>query len=92
MVSSVHKSATSGEVVNYIGISIDITDRKAKEERIRFLAQHDVLTELPNRALCQQRLGEAIASARHTGEKVAVLVHRPGPIQAHQRHPGPPHR
>lgn len=73
MVSSVHKSATSGEVVNYIGISIDITDRKAKEERIRFLAQHDVLTELPNRALCQQRLGEAIASARHTGEKVAVL-------------------
>ena len=73
MVSSVHKSATSGEVVNYIGISIDITDRKAKEERIRFLAQHDVLTELPNRALCQQRLGEAIASARQTGEKVAVL-------------------
>ena len=36
MVSAVHKSATSGEVVNYIGISIDITDRKAKEERIRF--------------------------------------------------------
>jgi diguanylate cyclase (GGDEF)-like protein/PAS domain S-box-containing protein len=73
MVSTVHKSATSGEVVNYIGISIDITDRKAKEERIRFLAQHDVLTELPNRALCQQRLTEALASARHTGEKVAVL-------------------
>nr|WP_315463698.1 EAL domain-containing protein [uncultured Rhodoferax sp.] len=73
MVSTVHKSATSGEVVNYIGISIDITDRKAKEERIRFLAQHDVLTELPNRALCQQRLGEAIANARTTGEKVAVL-------------------
>ncbi|MDT7519291.1 EAL domain-containing protein [Rhodoferax sp. TBRC 17660] len=73
MVSSVHKSATSGEVVNYIGISIDITDRKAKEERIRFLAQHDVLTELPNRALCQQRLGEALVSARSSGEKVAVL-------------------
>ncbi|WP_366481530.1 EAL domain-containing protein [Rhodoferax sp.] len=73
MVSTVHKSATSGEVVNYIGISIDITDRKAKEERIRFLAQHDVLTELPNRALCQQRLGEAMESARHSGEKVAVL-------------------
>jgi diguanylate cyclase (GGDEF)-like protein/PAS domain S-box-containing protein len=73
MVSAVHKSATSGEVVNYIGISIDITDRKAKEERIRFLAQHDVLTELPNRALCQQRLAEALSQARHTGEQVAVL-------------------
>lgn len=73
MVSAVHKSATSGEVVNYIGISIDITDRKAKEERIQFLAQHDVLTELPNRAMCQQRLAEALVQARVDGEKVAVL-------------------
>jgi diguanylate cyclase (GGDEF)-like protein len=73
MISAVHKSATMGEVVNYIGISIDITDRKAKEERIRFLAQHDVLTELPNRALCEQRLQEAIASASVSGEKLAVL-------------------
>jgi diguanylate cyclase (GGDEF)-like protein/PAS domain S-box-containing protein len=73
MISAVHKNATVGEIVNYIGISIDITDRKAKEERIRFLAQHDVLTELPNRALCQQRLGEAIAQARLSGEKLALL-------------------
>ena len=73
MVSAVHKSATSGEVVNYIGISIDITDRKAKEERIRFLAHHDVLTELPNRAMCHQRLTEALAQAKSAGEKVAVL-------------------
>jgi diguanylate cyclase (GGDEF)-like protein/PAS domain S-box-containing protein len=73
MVSAVHKNATSGDVVNFIGISIDITDRKAKEERIQFLAQHDVLTELPNRGLCQQRLSEALAQARISGEKVAVL-------------------
>ena len=73
MVSAVYKSATSGEVVNYIGISIDITDRKANEERIQFLAQHDVLTELPNRSLCQQRLAEALAQAQRTGEQVAVL-------------------
>ncbi|OYT90695.1 MAG: sensor domain-containing diguanylate cyclase [Burkholderiales bacterium PBB3] len=73
MVSAVRKSAVSGEVVNYIGISIDITDRKVKEERIRFLAHHDVLTELPNRAMCHQRLAEALAQARQTGEKVGVL-------------------
>jgi diguanylate cyclase (GGDEF)-like protein/PAS domain S-box-containing protein len=73
MISTVHKNATTGEVVNYIGISIDITDRKAKEERIRFLAQHDVLTELPNRELFQLRLGAAISEASLTGEKLAVI-------------------
>ncbi len=73
MISAVYKNATSGEVVNYIGTSIDITDRHAKEERIRFLAQHDVLTELPNRALCLQRLSEALTQARASGEKVALL-------------------
>jgi len=73
MVSVVREGAVSGQVVNYIGISIDITDRKAKEERIRFLAQHDVLTELPNRSLCQQKLGEALQEASQSGEQVAVL-------------------
>ncbi|MES2584877.1 MAG: EAL domain-containing protein [Pseudomonadota bacterium] len=73
MVSAVYKGSTSGEVVNLIATSIDITDRKAHEERIHFLAHHDVLTELPNRSLCQLRLGEALAQARSSGEKVAVL-------------------
>jgi len=73
MISAVHKNATVGEIVNYIGISIDITDRKAKEERIRFLAQHDVLTELPNRGLCEQLLKEAVQQARATGESIGVL-------------------
>lgn len=73
MVSAVHKNATSGEVVNFIATSIDITDRKAHEERIRFLAHHDVLTELPNRSLCLQRLDEALVQAQETGEKVAVM-------------------
>lgn len=73
MVSAVREQGASSQVVNHIGICIDITDRKAKEERIRFLAQHDVLTELPNRSLCQQRLNEALAQSRTTGEQIAVL-------------------
>jgi EAL domain-containing protein (putative c-di-GMP-specific phosphodiesterase class I) len=73
LISAVYKGSTSGEVVNFIATSIDITDRKAHEERIHFLAHHYVLTELPNRSLCRQRLGEALAEARKTGEKVAVL-------------------
>jgi diguanylate cyclase (GGDEF)-like protein/PAS domain S-box-containing protein len=72
MVSTVREGGDNTQL-SYICIVIDITDRKAKEERIRFLAQHDVLTELPNRALCQARLSEALASAQRSGEQVAVL-------------------
>ena len=72
MVSAVRESK-GGPVANHIGISIDITDRKLNEERIQFLAHHDVLTELPNRSLCVQRLQAALAQAPITGEKVAVL-------------------
>ncbi len=49
-----------GAVSHYICTLIDITDRKKSEARIRFLAEHDVLTELPNRALFTRRLGAAI--------------------------------
>jgi diguanylate cyclase (GGDEF)-like protein/PAS domain S-box-containing protein len=51
----------------------DITSRKANEERIRFLAQYDTLTALPNRSLLLDRLQQAIASAERGGEKFAVL-------------------
>jgi PAS domain S-box-containing protein len=74
MVSAVRESGKGGGgVANHIGIAIDITDRKLNEERIQFLAHHDVLTELPNRSLCVQRLQMALAQAPITGEKVAVL-------------------
>jgi diguanylate cyclase (GGDEF)-like protein len=42
----------------------DITERRRAESRIKFLAQHDVLTELPNRLLFNERLDEALATAR----------------------------
>jgi diguanylate cyclase (GGDEF)-like protein/PAS domain S-box-containing protein len=60
-------------VSHYIFTSIDISDRKRSEERIRYLALHDVLTELPNRFLCVERLGRAIREARHAGRRVGVL-------------------
>ncbi len=62
-----------GAVSHYICTLIDITDRKKSEARIRFLAEHDVLTELPNRALFTRRLGAAIEQARHNDSRVAVL-------------------
>jgi diguanylate cyclase (GGDEF)-like protein/PAS domain S-box-containing protein len=51
----------------------DITERKAAEARIKFLAYSDALTGLPNRRLLQDRLTMALASARRRGHKVALL-------------------
>jgi len=51
----------------------DITERKAAEDRIQFLAYYDALTELPHRALLQDRMEVALADARRRGEKLAVM-------------------
>ena len=60
-------------ISHYIFTSIDISDRKRSEERIRYLALHDVLTGLPNRSLCAERLREAIDRAQAAGRGVGVL-------------------
>ncbi len=51
----------------------DITEHKAAEARVHFLAYHDALTGLPNRALFEDRLAKALANAQRRGERVAVL-------------------
>jgi diguanylate cyclase (GGDEF)-like protein/PAS domain S-box-containing protein len=56
-----------------LGVSIDITERVRSEELVRYMAQHDGLTGLPNRALFADRLGQALALARRSGTKVALL-------------------
>jgi diguanylate cyclase (GGDEF)-like protein/PAS domain S-box-containing protein len=62
-----------GDIGHYEGTVDDITDRKAAEERVQFLAYYDALTELPHRALLQDRLDNALANARRRNEKVALL-------------------
>ena len=73
MVSAVRTAGGHGAISHYIGISVDITERKRTEERVQFLADHDVLTELPNRSLCVARLAEALEMAQGTRDRVAVL-------------------
>ncbi len=51
----------------------DIRRRRASQERIRFLAHHDQLTGLPNRALLLDRLGFILDSARRRSAQVALL-------------------
>lgn len=62
-----------GAISHHIAMYDDITERKAADERIRFLAQHDALTGLPNRSLLQDRLLQALANAQRDNEQVAVL-------------------
>jgi diguanylate cyclase (GGDEF)-like protein/PAS domain S-box-containing protein len=62
-----------GENLYLEGTVQDITERKVAEARVHFLAYHDDLTGLPNRALFEDRLAKALANAQRRGERVAVL-------------------
>lgn len=62
-----------GELVNYIGIFTDISERKAVEAKIEHLAHHDTLTGLPNRLLLKDRMEQAIVHAERNGRRVALL-------------------
>ncbi len=55
------------------GVIFDITERKLAEEEIAFLAYHDKLTGLPNRALFEEMLESALARARRFDLGVGVL-------------------
>lgn len=59
--------------VQYIGIFSDFTEKKLSEDRIYHLAHYDILTGLPNRALLQERLGQAVAHAQRHGKPTAIL-------------------
>ncbi|HYK52206.1 MAG TPA: EAL domain-containing protein [Candidatus Eremiobacteraceae bacterium] len=63
----------SGAPSRVFGTALDITDRKLSEERLEFLAQHDPLTGLPNRALLMDRLAQATALVQRNRSTGALL-------------------
>jgi diguanylate cyclase (GGDEF)-like protein len=50
----------------------DITERRRAEMKIAHMARHDALTDLPNRVLLRERLGEALTHVER-GQRLAVL-------------------
>jgi diguanylate cyclase (GGDEF)-like protein/PAS domain S-box-containing protein len=63
----------NGDPAYIEGVMLDITDRKNAEEHAAFLAYHDKLTGLPNKAMFEELLGLAIARARRHDMAVAVI-------------------
>lgn len=62
-----------GQVLRRIAVFSDITAKKQAEQQINYLAHHDLLTGLPNRALYADRLTLALATARRNEARLALL-------------------
>jgi diguanylate cyclase (GGDEF)-like protein/PAS domain S-box-containing protein len=63
----------SDSITHFVAVFSDITERKASEARIAFLAHHDPLTSLPNRTLFQDRLVHALARCERSSSVLALL-------------------
>ena len=61
------------QLANYVATFVDVTLRKESVDKIQRLAFYDSLTELPNRALLQERLKLALA-ASHRSENWGALM------------------
>lgn len=62
-----------GQITHYVAVKEDITVRKNYEERLLHQANHDALTDLPNRALAMDRLSQAVKRARRLDRSVALM-------------------
>ena len=63
-----------GRTTGYVAVFSDISDIKEARQQLDFFAHHDPLTRLPNRALLNDRLAQAIEAAERSGGQVALLL------------------
>lgn len=63
----------NGEVINYIGLFSDLTEKRMTQEHIHQLAHYDALTGLPNRLLFMERLKQSIVISRRKKLPMALL-------------------
>jgi diguanylate cyclase (GGDEF)-like protein/PAS domain S-box-containing protein len=63
----------NGTFKGYRGVGRDVTERMLAQERIQYLATHDNMTGLPNRAMFTEMLNNAIATARRYQRSFALL-------------------
>ncbi len=71
-IMQIENSKKNLQSLNYT-LGQEIAARKKVEEKIRFMAGHDELTGLPNRALFKDRLETALNLAKRNQEKLVIL-------------------
>ena len=68
------RAAPDGSATRLVGSLTDVTAQRELEERLRYGAQHDALTGLPNRTLFLDRLTQGLARARRNPDaRIALL-------------------
>jgi diguanylate cyclase (GGDEF)-like protein/PAS domain S-box-containing protein len=73
VVVNVRATRNADGVVVHDGTAEDITERKAAQQQVNYLAYYDALTGLPNRTLLRDRLNTAVAAAGRQGCGAALL-------------------
>jgi diguanylate cyclase (GGDEF)-like protein/PAS domain S-box-containing protein len=71
-ISAVRNDA--GEITAYVSVSTDLSALKAAHHQLDYLAQHDPLTGLANRAQLFDRLQTALSAASQRGDQLALLM------------------
>ncbi len=66
-------SNEKGDTTHYVASFNDISQHKADEEKIKFLAYYDSLTRLPNRALLFERLNTALHNSQQNNHYGALM-------------------
>lgn len=64
----------TGDLTHYVGLFTDLSERQAANERINYLSSFDPLTDLPNRNLFTDRLGQSLFSAHRFNRETAVIL------------------
>lgn len=62
-----------GNILGVVLVFHDVSDARQMAQKMTYLAEHDYLTDLPNRLLLTDRITQAISAAKRRGSKLAIL-------------------
>jgi len=65
---------TNDTITHYVIVMEDVSEQKEQREKLEYMALHDALTDLPNRTLFNDRLEQAIITARRESTPLAVML------------------